>query len=277
MPTPGQLALLIFAILIFAIGGAASLLRGQGESSRRRLLAKQCLYWGLLVAVAVLIWHCITRGSWIPLEDNFDAMLWLGILLTAFVLYVQTTKPVEGIDYFIMPIVILLLIAAIIFGREKPRLYTLQTWAWVHRVTAYGGAVAFVVAGAVGAMYLITTARLRSRLVVTGGTNFGSLERLEHFTRVSVTLGFALLTIGLITGVVEILHRPGSNPLGRDWFFHPIVLLTLGVWVIYALVLHAPINPAFRGRRAAMLSILGLVLMIGAVIAVLWMPKTGGH
>jgi ABC-type transport system involved in cytochrome c biogenesis permease subunit len=272
------MALLIFAIVLFAIGGTASVLRVPESPSRGRLLAKQSLYWGLLLAFVVLIWHCIARGSWIPLEDNFDALLWLGILLTIFVLYVQQTKPVEGIDWFIMPLVILLLLAAVIFGREKPHLYALQTWwAWVHRVTAYGGAVAFAVAGAVGAMYLITNARLRSRQVATSGPNFGSLERLEHFTRVSVTLGFALLTIGLITGVVGILHRSGGNPLGRNWFLRPVVLLTLAVWIIFALVLHAPINPAFRGRRAAMLSIIGLLLMIGAVIAVQWMPAAGVH
>jgi ABC-type transport system involved in cytochrome c biogenesis permease subunit len=48
------------------------------------------------------------------------------------------------------------------------------------------------------------------------------------------------------------------------------------VWVIYALVLHAPINPSFRGRKAAMLSILGFVVMVWALIAVQFMPS-GGH
>ena len=49
------------------------------------------------------------------------------------------------------------------------------------------------------------------------------------------------------------------------------VLLALSVWLVYALVLHSPINPAFRGRRAAMLSILGFVLTIGVVVAVQFM------
>ena len=37
---------------------------------------------------------------------------------------------------------------------------------------------------------------------------------------------------------------------------------------MYAIVLHAPINPIFRGRRAAFLSMLGFALMIGTLIAV---------
>ena len=57
----------------------------------------------------------------------------------------------------------------------------------------------------------------------------------------------------------------------------PKVLLAFCVWVVYALVLHAPINPSFRGRKAAMLSILGFVLMVGTLIAVQFMPTGGGH
>jgi len=87
----------------------------------------------------------------------------------------------------------------------------------------------------------------------------------------SVTVGFALLTIGLVTGLVYILFN-GHTRLGKDWLASPKVLLTLGVWVVYALVLHSPINPSFRGRKAAMLSILGFVLMIGTLVAVQFMP-----
>jgi ABC-type uncharacterized transport system permease subunit len=272
MPTPGQLALLLLAIGFFAAGGLASLARLWWSDRRAfRLAAKICLYWGLLVSIGVLIWHSIHRGSWLPLEDNFDAFVWLAILLTLFVLYVQRTKPIAGIDFFLMPVVILLLGSAAIFGRSEPHSYAPAAWSWVHRVSAYGGAVAFSIAAAVGAMYLITNARLRRKdPAATARPNFGSLERLEHFTRISVTLGFALLTVGLITGLLK------KERLGAHWFLAPKVLLAACVWVIYALVLHAPINPSFRGRKAAMLSILGFVVMVWALIAVQFMPS-GGH
>jgi ABC-type transport system involved in cytochrome c biogenesis permease subunit len=43
---------------------------------------------------------------------------------------------------------------------------------------------------------------------------------------------------------------------------------------VYAIVLHAPINPSFRGRKVAVLSIVGLVLMIGTLVAVNFMPSS---
>jgi ABC-type uncharacterized transport system permease subunit len=194
------------------------------------------------------------------------------LLLALFVAYVQRAHPLRGLDWFVMPIVILLLIAAAVFGSAKPHEYLGTTWSWLHRVTAYGGALAFAVGGAAGAMYLIASQQLRNKKI-SAGSRLGSLERLERITFIAVTLGFALLTIGLVTGLVKVLGR-GTNTLGPDWYTQPKVMLTFVAWVVYALVLHSPINPSFRGRKTAMLSVVGFVLMIGILVAVQLMPGT---
>ena len=67
-------------------------------------------------------------------------------------------------------------------------------------------------------------------------------------------------------------YPAASERLGKTWYYSPKVVLAFAVWVVYALVLHAPINPSFRGRRAAMLSVVGLVLMLGTLAAVQFMP-----
>lgn len=121
------------------------------------------------------------------------------------------------------------------------------------------------------ALYLLANRRLR-RKALTAGPALGSLERLEHLTLVSVTLGFALLTFGLVTGAVRIINEGPHTRLGQHWLSSPKVILALAVWVVYALVLHSPINPSFRGRKTAILSILGFVLMVGTVVAVQFMP-----
>jgi len=269
-PTPGQLALLFLAIACYVIGGVFSLARLRFQRAWMPIFSRQALYLGLALSLSTLIWHSISRGSWWPVEDNFDSFIWLATLLAGIVLYVQRVKPLPGLDWFVMPAVVILLILAGIFGRTRPHEYVESAWHWSHRVTAYGGAVAFAVAAAVGAMYLIVNGRLRSKRIASG-PELGSLERLENLTRLSVTLGFALLTVGLVTGLVRALDS--STTMGRHWFASPKVLLACSVWVVYALVLHAPINPSFRGRRAALLSVIGFVLMIGTMIAVQFMPE----
>jgi ABC-type uncharacterized transport system permease subunit len=259
-PTPGQLGLLVLSIVLFAASMGLSLARIWRERNALRIAAKSCGYWGVVVGLGVLVWHSIDRRSWIPLEDNFDTLIWLGLLLALFVLYVQRTRPLAGLDWFVMPIVILLLACAAIFGQAKPHEYTQTTWMRVHYITAYGGALAFAVAGAVGAMYLIVSRRLRAKTLAPG-PSLGSLERLEHLTFAAVTLGFALFTIGTVTGLVEMVHHDKQTRLAK-------LLLATSVWVIYAIVLHSPINPSFRGRKTAVLSVIGFLLMVGTIVAV---------
>ena len=128
-------------------------------------------------------------------------------------------------------------------------------------------AVAFAVAGAVGTMYLIVSHRLRTKHALAG-PNLGSLERLEQLTLESVSFGFALLTIGVTMGFIE-LGRGKQTSLAK-------VILAIGVWIVYAVVLHAPINPRFRGRKAAVLSVVGFALMIGTMLAALIDQKGAG-
>lgn len=267
MPSAGQIGLVLLAIGLFLIGGGISLSRLWVERPWSRLSAKICLYLGLTSALASLIWHSNARQNWWPLEDNFDALIWLALGLTVFVLYVQRRRPLAGLDWFIMPIVVLLLAAAAIAGSTNPRSYDVRgIWSWVHLAGAYGGAALFAVAGAAGSMYLVTNYRLRHK-VALDGPNLGSLERLEHLTLTAVTLGFALLTAGAVTGFAKMKTEQHAVPVAK-------IVLSSVVWLIFAIVLHSPINPRFRGRRAALLSIVGCLLMLGTVIAVLFMPAT---
>jgi len=268
----GQIALLVFSTACFAAATGSSVLRLWGEHEGLRLGGKVLAYIGLLSAIGVLVWHSADRGSWIPLGDNFDTLVCLGVLLAGFVLYMQVYRPLRGLDWFLLPIVILLLVAAAVFGQTQPHDYVNSTWSWVHRITAYGGALAFAIACAGGLMYLIVSRRLKRARLDGPGPKLASLERLEHLTLVAVGLGFGLLTIGAITGLARIVETPGQTRLGDLWYLNPKILLALCVWVVYAIVLHSPINPSFRGRRAAVLSVVGFVLMVGTVVAVQFVP-----
>src|SRR5436190_7444517 len=239
-PTTAQLVVLIVSIIFLLIGGAISVLRvraGRAPSERLRIAAKACFWSGVTGAIAVLVWHAVGRRDWIPLEDNFEALISLSVMLGLFVMYVQRRRPIGGLDWFIMPIVVLLLIGAVFFGRARPHRYVRDIWVWLHYVSAFGGAFGFAIAGAAGAMYLVNNRQLRVK-TMPPSANFGSLERLEHVTLASATLGFALLTVAAVTGFVQIFFEHRGTSATK-------VALTACAWLAYALVLHSPINPSF--------------------------------
>ena len=263
MPSLAQLVLLFIAAAFFAGGVGVSLVQGWRERTPPKPLSRALIGAGILSIIALILWHDAARGRWLPVGDNFDALLWLAGMLAVFVVYVQSVKPLTGLDWFATPIVVLLLLAAAFVGKTEFHPYVDSTWDWVHRVTSYGGAVAFAIAAATGAMYLINRRRLRNKSAMVG--SFASLERLEQITMLAAVLGFAMLTIGSITGGVTMVAQGKHTPITK-------IAMTAVVLLIYAIVLHAPINPSFRGRKVAVLSIVGFVLMVGTIVAVLLMP-----
>jgi len=270
MPTIAQILLVFAAILAFAIGGGMSATRAWTDHPMPRLLARILLVCGILVCAAVIIWHSIATSAWLPIGDTFASLVWLAGLLSLFVLYVQRHRQLGSLDWYVMPVVILLLVAAAIFGRAEVRAdhpAARDVWLLVHYITSFGGALAFTIAAAGGAMYVTASKRLRSKSPV--GPQFGSLERLEHLTMTSATLGFALLTVGMITGGVQIFAEGKHTPIAK-------IILAVGVWLIYAVVLHAPMNPSFRGRKVAVLSVVGFVLMLGVLVTSLLIPAAKG-
>src|SRR5688500_6685595 len=118
-PTTGQLLLLAAAVILLVAGMAWSLAlrkredpRGQRERGRWFLIA------GLVACVGVIVWHAVSRRDWQPIRDNFEALLWLGTLLTALVVYLQAVKPIRGLDWILIPVAVLLLAGAGAFGRQ---------------------------------------------------------------------------------------------------------------------------------------------------------------
>src|ERR1700729_3132677 len=145
MPTQGQIALLLVSVAFFAAGGLFSFARLRWNTNTVRLSGKSCIYFGLLGAIGVLVWHSFTRSSWIPIGDNFDALIWLGLLLAIFVLYVQGTRPLAALEWFLIPVVVGLLVCAAVFGRTESHPYVGRAWTYVHLLTSFAGAAAFAV------------------------------------------------------------------------------------------------------------------------------------
>lgn len=280
-PHPGQLALLILSTLLLVAGLIAPWLSraragvispngqaGSASAEAAGVARSGLLLWvGLLCGLAVVIWHSLLRRDWMPIGDNFETLIWLGLLLAGFVLYMRYRRPLSGLEWFVLPGAVGMLIAAAILGSFEPREYVTNTWSLVHRISTYGGALAFVIAGSVAGMYLLAYRRLR-RKQLSGP--MPSLERLEHLMLTSVTLGFALMTLGVITGIFRGVKLEQARELHvTQLLLEPKIAMGLGVWLLFAIVMHTPINPRLRGRRAAILSIAGCLLTLGTLVVAL--------
>ena len=187
-------------------------------------------------------------------------------LVTAF-LILNWRYPVKVLGALATPMAGLLLCGSLILPRPGEIPPLLQSfWLTFHVAAALLGNAAFTLAFLGGILYLVQEHQLKSK-------NFGffykrlpSLEMLDALNYYCITIGFVLLTLGIITGSLYAQYT-----LGAFWQWDPKETMTLIAWLLYAGLLHERLVKGWRGRRAALLAIAGfMVLMVTFVGADFW-------
>jgi ABC-type uncharacterized transport system permease subunit len=130
-------------------------------------------------------------------------------------------------------------------------------WQTAHLTTLLLGTLCIGVAASAGVMYLHIDRRLRRKRDMLPTGRVASLEAIERLIIRAAAAGFGLFTLALATGFVLGFSRPHDT----GWW-HVKVALSAVVWLIYAVVMNARYATHFRGRRAAWLSVAGLLLLL---------------
>ncbi len=130
-------------------------------------------------------------------------------------------------------------------------------WLGIHTTLAFLGDAAFAMAAGVGVMYLIQERYVKSKHPGGLFQRLPSLQVLDELNYRLITLGFPLLTLAILTGVIW-----ANTAWGSYWRWDPKEVWSLITWLIYALVLHLRLTVGWRGKKAAFLSIVGFILII---------------
>lgn len=138
----------------------------------------------------------------------------------------------------------------------------------VHLMCSLLSYVAFLIAFVSGALFLLQERQLKHKQMGLLFHRLPALGTLDRANFLAVGAGFALLTVGLLFGVW------GSRRLlGTWWRWDPKELLTLVLWVTYLVVWLIRLRATLRGRKIAMLSILGFALVLVTFLGVnRWLP-----
>lgn len=229
-----------------------------------------------VVAVALLIWRTAAAQA-LPVSNPFDTFLVLGILLSLLVMYFRRfTRHLRSMSFFLLPMIVVLLVlglvlAAVHAGGQAEAQSAHDAWATVHVVTVVAGTVCFALGCVGGVLYLLADRQLRRRGLDASHRWIGlpPLASIEKFSQWMIYCGFPLLTVATFAGILWVLQeRSQAHPPGvGQWVKIGFGLLS---WLVYGVLLHVPLNPRLRGRRAAWLSIAGFVLFIGAFAAAKW-------
>ncbi len=92
---------------------------------------------------------------------------------------------------------------------------------------------------------------------------FPSLKVLDDVSYKTIMVGFPLLTIGIVTGAAW-----ANYAWGTYWSWDPKETWSLITWFIYAAFLHARFTAGWKGKKTAVLSVVGFAAVIFTYIGV---------
>ena len=112
-----------------------------------------------------------------------------------------------------------------------------------------------------GVMYLLQERAIKTKRFGLFYSRLPSLEALDKLNHHCLSVGFPLLTLGLITGSIW-----AKQAWGAYWHWDPKETWSLVTWFLYAAAVHQRFTVGWRGRRVAILSIIAFL----AVLFTLW-------
>lgn len=216
---------------------------------------------GILQTIYIVLRYL--QAGYTPITSQHETIVFFAWSVTWAYLSFRWRYTVKNFGTFIsLLIVILLLIAAKASSTINTLPPALQSW-WlpVHAsisVISYG----FLALGfCSGIMYLLQERALKKKRFGYFFTRLPSLDSLDQLNSHCLATGFMLFTLGIITGSIW-----AKQAWGTYWHWDPKETWSLITWFLYAAQIHQRFSAGWRGKRAAVMAVIGFA----AVLFTLW-------
>jgi cytochrome c-type biogenesis protein CcsB len=241
--------------------------RGTGDFSRSLRVALVATI-GIHVALTVIRW--IDHG-YIPLFQRGDALSLFSVCVMLVYAYLESYSRSQSMGIFVIGIAMIFQVAASLqFGQGVSIPEVLQsTWFAFHAGTAVLSFSGFAIAAVLSTLYLLLYRELHSAQPGYIYSRIPSLEMLDVTSFRAVALGFALLTIGIVSGSIW-----AQQAWGSFWSWDPKQCSALTTWLIYAAYLWVHARRGWRGKRVAIFALIGFILLLFTFVFVDLLFKT---
>ena len=127
----------------------------------------------------------------------------------------------------------------------------------VHTIFSLLSYAAFLAAFVSGVLFLIQERQLKRKRMGALFHQLPSLGALDRINVVSLGAGFGLLTFGVLFGLLGFKRVSGTW-----WRWDPKETITVALWACYFVLWLVRLRTTLRGRKVAILSILGFTLVL---------------
>ena len=176
----------------------------------------------------------------LPLSNQFEFANGFAWGVALFTVAVCTRLKTDWLKVAAMPAALLIMTYAALQPMEIRDLMPALRSAWfgVHIGSAVLAYAAFVIAGCVGARYLILSKK--------ESDNQKALEQMDFLSYRLVSFGFLFLTVVILSGAIW-----AEQAWSAFWTWDPKEVWALITWIIYAVYLHLRLRGKKKGRQMA--------------------------
>jgi ABC-type uncharacterized transport system permease subunit len=192
-------------------------------------------------------------GPNLALPVAFSLVAWI---VVALYLITSISKPVDNIGVFVLPLAALTVFGSWYWSSERPVPLS-SPWQAAHIVISLL-AYSLLCLAAVQSVLLLWQERGLKQKHSTGVIRaLPPMETTEAVMFQMITLGFALLTLTVVSGVVF-----SEALFGKPFQFTHHTVLATSAWVVYAILLLGRWRLGWRGRAAIRWTIGGFLLLV---------------
>jgi len=267
-------ALLFYGTLgIYAIATVAYLaylLKPQEKLGRAAYLS---ISGGFVIHCAFTIVRYFEAGH-TPITNLHESLSFFSLAVIGVFIAFERKYRIHILGSFVTPLALLLMLASSIYPSAIPLLPPAlkSRWLFVHSTLAFVSYATFSVAFGAAIMYLIQEHFLKKKQLGPLYQKLPSLDVLDDINYRCLTFGFPLLTVAIITGAIW-----AETAWGTYWSWDPKETWSLITWFIYAALLHGRLTTGWRGRKAALLSIIGFFVLLFTFLGVNLLPSDSQH
>ncbi len=250
--------------LLYFVATLVSIVYFLSHKDRLLSIGRKALLSGFALHTITIMARWVESGR-TPAANLHEALSILTWIIVGLYVVIELRYKLSILGSFVSPLALIILITASLLPMEiVPLAPALRSyWLPVHVSLALLGNAFFILASLFAIMYLIQERYLKKRKIRGLYFLLPSLDVLDELNYRALTYGFPVLTLAMITGAVWAEYAWGTY-----WSWEPRQIWSLITWFIYAALLHGRLAIGWRGRKAAVFSILGVLVLMGSFLMV---------
>jgi cytochrome c-type biogenesis protein CcsB len=212
------------------------------------------------------------KSGHIPVRSFQETLFLTGWSASGVFIILRYKLNLKILGVYAAPLIASTLIAAALMPGNVGDVKNLSNNFWLicHIIVILCGDTLLAMACGAGILYLIQEHGIKAKKRGFFFKRLPSLELLDSAGYTCIISGFTLITIGLVTGLIY-----AKMVWGRFWSWDHKEVWSLITWLLYAALLHERLAAGWRGRKAAIMAIIGFAAVLFTFFGVNFI--LGGH